>query len=473
MAVLALAALVGFVAYPTYPNYDSYYSLLWGRELIHLEPLSFEAYRAPTEHPLAIAFGAVLSLFGQDADRLLVALTIASFVVLAAGLYRLARISFTPVVGLLSVALLCTRFDFPFLAARGYIDVPFLAIVVWAAALEAASPRRGTPVLLLLAAAGLMRPEAWVLSGLYFLWCAWHASWRTRALQLALAGVAPVVWAAIDFAVTGDPLFSLHSTSGLAEELGRQKTLSDVPNATWTYLVNLDKLPVVVGGLAGLALATWYSPRRMVLPAAVLGAGIGTFVMVGVAGLSVIDRYLLVPSLMMMVFAAVGLGGWTMLRPGTPVRQLWAAAAVALALYGIVSAAFNVRLSGFTGELEFRGDAHASLERILDHPRVEAGLRCGPLSVPNHKLIPDARWLLGAAESDVIARSDVRAAAQRGDGSLRARIARGVALYATGTAIFRQALTDANDNPLDQVPGQLPGYMRAASDRYYAAYVRC
>ena len=48
IAVLALASLVGFVAFPTYPNYDSYYSLLWGRELVHLESLSFEAYRAPT-----------------------------------------------------------------------------------------------------------------------------------------------------------------------------------------------------------------------------------------------------------------------------------------------------------------------------------------------------------------------------------------------------------------------------------------
>ena len=40
-----------------------------------------------------------------------------------------------------------------------------MATVVWAGALEAARPRRGTVVFLLLAAAGLMRPEAWLLSG--------------------------------------------------------------------------------------------------------------------------------------------------------------------------------------------------------------------------------------------------------------------------------------------------------------------
>ena len=41
--------------------------------------------------------------------------------------------------------------------------------------------------------------------------------------------------------------------------------------------------------------------------------------MVGVAGLSVIDRYLLVPSLCVMIFAAVFIAGWTMLREGTRV----------------------------------------------------------------------------------------------------------------------------------------------------------
>ena len=65
LGALALAALVGFLVYPTYPNYDSYYSLLWGRELLGLDQLSFTAYRAPTEHPLAIAFGALLTPLGD------------------------------------------------------------------------------------------------------------------------------------------------------------------------------------------------------------------------------------------------------------------------------------------------------------------------------------------------------------------------------------------------------------------------
>ena len=217
LAALALATLVGFFVRPTFPNYDSYYSLLWGREVLHGTLPSFDAYRAPTEHPLAIAFGAVLALVGDDADRIMVGLTFASLVVLAAGMYRLAQASFGTLVGLIAAGLVCTRFDFPFLAARAYIDIPYLALIVWAVALEAARPRRGTPVLVLLAAAGLLRPEAWLLSGLYWLWCFPRASWPRRVGYAALTAIGPVVWTAVDFIATGDPVFSLTHTSGLAE----------------------------------------------------------------------------------------------------------------------------------------------------------------------------------------------------------------------------------------------------------------
>ena len=108
-----LAALVGYLVYPTYPNYDSYYSLLWGRELVGLDALSFTAYRAPTEHPLAIAFGALLTPLGDGADRVMVACAVISFLVLVAGVYALGKTAFTPLVGFAPAALLVSRFDFP------------------------------------------------------------------------------------------------------------------------------------------------------------------------------------------------------------------------------------------------------------------------------------------------------------------------------------------------------------------------
>ena len=251
-ALLCVGFLVGFLVFPTYPNYDSYYSLLWGREVLDLQAPFFEGFRVPTEHPLAIAAGALLSLLGEGGDRVWVAMTLASFLWLVWGIYRLGQVAFTPLVGAIAALLLLTRFDFAFLAARGYVDVPYMALVVWAAVLEAARPRRGWPVFALLAAAGLLRPEAWLLAGLYFLWMSHGATWGERARYAALAAIGPLAWAAVDGAVTGDPLFSLHYTSSSAEDLGRQRTLGEIPSALPTFFASLVKLPVLLGALAGL-----------------------------------------------------------------------------------------------------------------------------------------------------------------------------------------------------------------------------
>src|SRR3984885_2148266 len=72
LAVLCVGALIGYFAFPTYPTYDSFYALLWGRDLLHLHLPDFRVYRGPTEHPLAIAFGMLCSIFGDGGARLMV-----------------------------------------------------------------------------------------------------------------------------------------------------------------------------------------------------------------------------------------------------------------------------------------------------------------------------------------------------------------------------------------------------------------
>jgi hypothetical protein len=462
LAVLALAALVGFFVYPTYPNYDSLYSLIWGKDLLHGHLPVFEVYRGPTEHPLAIAFGGLMSIFGTEGDRLMVGATLASFVALAAGLYRLGAAAYSPLVGVIAGALLISRFDFPFLAARGYIDIPYLALVVWAAALETSRRRRGLPVFVLLGLASMMRPEAWLLIGAYWLYYVWREPWGERIKWAAIAAIGPLVWALTDLAVTGDPLFSLHATSSLAEELGRASGLGAVPHATWAFLKNMDKAPVLILGIVGLVTAVILVPRRLGLPALLLGVGLATFGLVGVAGLSIIDRYLLIPALMLMIYAGVALGGWTMLEPGRA-RSLWRAGFGIAAVGAVVYTIINLNLVRFTNELRFREHYRSDLHAILKDPAVKAGLRCGPLSTPNHKLIPDVRWITGLDEDHVLARSDPRAAK---------RVRTGVALYVTDRyAILRQAFVSPLDAALTQAPP--PGFHRVATTAYYGAYVRC
>jgi hypothetical protein len=460
-ALLCIGFAVGFFIYPTYPNYDSYYSLLWGREVLDGTTPVFEGFRVPTEHPLAIVAGALLSLFGEPADRIWVGMTFVTLLLLVWAIYRLGRIAFTPLVGAIAAALLLTRFDFAFLAARGYIDVPYMALVLWAAVLEAERPRRGGPVWVLLACAGLLRPEAWLLAGLYFLWMAWRATWPERLRYAVLAAIGPVLWAATDYAVTGDPLFSLHYTSSSAEELGRQRTLGEIPSAVPYFFGSLVKLPVLGAAVIGIVLAALIAPRRMAMPVVLLVSSLGTFVLIGIAGLSVIERYLIVGALALLVFAAVTVGGWTMLRPGTWVRRAWVAVAVALVVYGVVFTAVRVNLTRFENELGFRGEAHTALQSVLRDPQVKAGLRCGPLTLPNHKLVPDSRWILEAPYDRVLTRAD-------GD----VRQTRGVAIYVTSRfALFKHALTDPADGALVQVPP--PGWRRVALSEFYAAYVHC
>jgi hypothetical protein len=344
--------------------------------------------------------------------------------------------------------------------------------------LEGTRLRRGTPVFLLLAAAGLLRPEGWFLAALYWLWMAWRASWPERVRYAALAAIGPVGWCGLDAIVTGDPLFSLHYTSASAEDLGRSLPLSQLPSQLPGFFEDLVKLPVLVAALLGIALGAVISPRRIVMPAVLVAAGLGTFILLAAAGASVIERYLTVPALALMVFAAVALGGFTMLEKGR-LRTGWMAAAALVVVAGVAYTATHLNLSRFDNELRFRGQAHRDLTAVLDDPRVKAGLKCGPLTGPNHKIVPDSRWIAGLPDGDVLARAwmyRVDATPSKYSAADRAKVARakqkGVAIVVTSRfAIFKHAWTDDSDDALIQVPPE--GFTRVKTSRFYAAYVRC
>ncbi len=473
-AVMCVGAVVGYFAFPTYPTYDSFYALLWGRDLLHLHLPDFRVYRGPTEHPLAIAFGMLCSIFGQGGARLMILGSIGSFVAAVAGMYRLGRLCFGPVVGLIAALLLLSRFFVENLAAQGYLDISYLALIVWAIVLEVERRRRGTSVFLVLAAAGLLRPDAWVLSGVYWLWCAWPAPNRTRLRYLGLAAIAPVIWAGLDAIVTGNPLYSLTATAGLAQELERTQGLGSVLGSLWTYTDRIDKLPVILGALIGLPLAIWMAPRRVLVPLAALVLLYGVYIAEGAVGASVIDRYLLGGATVLLLFCAVFIGGWAMLEPGSTLRRVWIAGAVVLVLYGGASAATTLSLSSLRTTLAQHEDFHEGLVAALKSPAVKVQLqRCPLVSLPNNKLIPDARWILDSVgQHDIVARSEARSDVGKGSHVLEKRIEGGsVAVYPLGSAVFVDAIVDVGDDPRDQVP--LLGFQRIYTSRYYAVYGNC
>lgn len=459
LAALVLCAVLAWALIPTYPDYDAYHHLIWGRDLLEGAAPGFEDYAAPTQHPLYLALGALLSLAGEFGDRLLVLVTILSLVALIAATYALGRALFNAAVAVAGAIFVGSSFAFALYAARAFLDMPFLALVVWAAALEASRPRRGLSPMALLVAAGLLRPEAWVLAGLYWLWCLPGSELRARATLLALVVVAPVGWALVDLAVTGDPLFSLHSTSSLAESLERERGLRNVPASFATFLADLARPPVALAGVVGLLLAVRrFGARRMAVPLALAGTGAITFVAIGIAGLSLIPRYLTLPAVALCMLAGYAVLGFTMLPAGAT-RTRWrrlAAGALAIGVaFLVVKASSFGRLHD---ELRFIDRTHDELAGLLAEPRVRAGLRCGALTFPTYRLVPDARWQLDAGADAIHTRAGGRPAGA-------------IAVYVTGDDKFERRFgrADGVSRATNRPPPGEPAVVRGP----FAAYDVC
>lgn len=476
LASVCALALACFFAFRTYPTYDSLYALLWGRELLHGHLPNLHVYRAPTEHPLALAFGAFCSLFGQAGARLAVLGAVASFVALVTGIYRVAHLCFGRLVALIAVLLALSRFFVENLALQGFLDVTYAALVVWAVALEVQRPRRGAPASALLCAAGLLRPEAWLLSGVYWLWCSWSAgaSLRARLGLLALAALAPAIWIGLDAALTGDPFYSLSSTSDLAQQLGRAQGLGGVLSSTWTYAVRIDKLPVVLGAIAGIVAALRLAPRRSVAALALLVSLLVAFTAEGAAGASVLDRYMVPSAIVMLIFCALALGGWSLLDRRSRARRIWTVAAAVLVLYGIVQVNSTLTVRGLRETLSYHEELDSGLKAALRNQTVLSAIsRCGLVSLPNNKLIPDVRWMLDdPPKVEVAARSQAREQVAGGSTSLSRRLRAGsVAIYPRAVTHFFNAVAGFGEGPLVAQPQV--GFRTVYASRTYAIYANC
>lgn len=449
LIALSALALAAWALIPTYPNYDSYFHLVWGREIAGGASPGFEAYAAPTEHPLWVLTAALASLAGEHGDRVLVLVTFLSHVALIAGVFAFARAVFDEATAWVGALLVGSSFALLLYASRAYVDVPFLALVLWAAAVEA-GPRTRTSrtPMALLAVAGLLRPEAWVLSGALLAW-----RWRERARLdlLAIAAAAPLLWVLTDLVVTGDPIFSLSSTSELARALGRPRGIGHVPESFVSFLADTAREPVAAAGVVGMALA-WRARRRLHRPElayALFVAGAVTFVGTGIGGLSILPRYLTVPAVSLCIFAAFAL---------TRDRRVLIAAIVAGLAFTAVKLGTVDRL---TTELRYNRSIHRDLVSLLDDGAVRRALRCGPLSTPNYRLVPESRWHLDADSSAVVARSAPGADPETG-----------VALVVAGQekTIKRYGYADGAPRRTNRPPA---GFAPLARRGSFVALVRC
>jgi hypothetical protein len=264
----------------------------------------------------------------------------------------------------------------------------------------------------------------------------------------------------VDASVTGDPLHSFHATTELADELNRERGIGAVPGAFVSFVGATVRPPVAALALAGAVIAWWHPGRQALrVPVALFACGVATFVGTGILGLSIIPRYLTVPAVALCLFAGHALAGFTTLPAAHPLRRRWAQTSAAAAVLGLVVLAILApSLGRITDELRFLRATHDSLVALLDDPPVRAAMRCGPVTFPNYRLVPDARWMLDVPARRVGARS-----AQRRD--------RGVAIFVVGRKELERYGFAAGASPTTNAPD--PGFAPIARNDSYAAYAAC
>jgi hypothetical protein len=471
-ALLALGALVVlavFVVFQTYPNYDTYYTLVWGKELAHWRLPDYDVLRTPTPHPLSTLVAWLMAPFGTASDRILVLASLFGLLGFYVATFVFCERLLGRPIALIAVAVMVTRTDMQLLALRAMFDLPFYLLVFGAAVLELRRPRCGWPVLVVLALAGLLRPEAWLLAGAYWLWLA-PVTPRPQLIRYALlVAAAPLIWVASDLIVTGEPLYSLTSTREVSGEFGRNRGLIDAIAHIPEYSGGNDRsVTVGVGGL-GMLLAIYILRRRAALPLALGGLGVATFLIIAAAGLSVIPRYMTIPSLLLSLCVAVALGGWTLVEGRTPRRVAIGIAVVSVLVIGWRAPYYYRDFAKLADQARFIEAQHKGLKGILDEPRVVPAVHtCRPITVPTHSAIPVIRYETGLPKQAIEA-----SIAQR-------RPPREGVLLIGRTFNFEPGAGRANTSSKPSASARkrwsnkpLPGFDRIGRSGRWKAYARC
>jgi hypothetical protein len=469
---LRLIAGVGFV------NYDTLYALAWGGQLSRGQPPAYDVAVAPTPHPLLELLGVVLVPLGPRTAR--DTMVVLGFLALAGCgwvIYRLGAQWFNRAAGALAALIFLTRVPVLSYGVRAYVDIPYVLLVLSALLVESRRTRAGAPVLALLALAGLLRPEAWAFSGIYWLyWIGWvPALWHRRrerparfrrperprreiALLALLAAAAPLVWIASDLAITGDALWSLSNTRHTAATLGRVKGIASVPEYIPRRIGEILRPPVLAAAALG-GLLSWAWLRRGALPGAAAGVlAVVVFAFFAALGLPINTRYAFLASAILCVFAGAGASGWLNLRREDAHRRWWIAGAVLVVLAVVAYAPAQYRT------------AHREMDKLARQQSIEGdllalvgdraiNLACGPVGVPNHAPIPLLALFLKTSPRNVV--------------SLQVgHIASGVYVDPASMAVESDYVLDPKD-PVAKAVSVPPGFTETRANRSWLIFDRC
>ncbi|HEV3070459.1 MAG TPA: hypothetical protein VGY76_03425 [Solirubrobacteraceae bacterium] len=511
LAVLLGALLLRLITGVGFANYDTLYALVWGQQLAGGHTPQYAIPLAPTPHPLIEALGLLLAPLGPaGVENVTVALGFLALAGCAWVVYRLGALWFGRAAGVIAAVLLLTRVRVLSDGVRAYVDLPYLLLVL-SALLVACLPRRrgprteadnrldpppqtadpprrtadpalqtddppsrtadpppqtafaGSPVavLALLALAGLLRPEAWAFSGLYWLYLLIAQRASPRRL-VGLAGIvicAPLLWIFSDFLVSGHPLWSLTNTRHTAHELARVTGIANVPQYIPRRIGEILRPPVLVAAALGGILGLLWLRSRVLLGALAGVAAVGVFALFAAAGLPINTRYAFLAAALLCVFAGGGICGWLRLPAGDPRRRWWGAVGGLLLLLLLVTVPAQYR-SADRELSNLRRQQSIQDELVALVAAHTISLRCaGLVGVPNHRPIPLLALRLDASPARILS-AQVQP------------LVRGTYVDPASGQVERAYTLDPHDpHPLTaKVPA---GFARAGGNRSWLIFRRC
>lgn len=475
LAWVAAVAAVLLLVFPLgFPNYDTIYSLLWGREMADGMSPDRGAPLPPTPHPLYETWGMVTAPFGDGAIDLTMVLAYVSLGLVGYLVYRLGSLWFDRPIGAVAALIVLTRAPFLSNGLRAYIDLPYIVLVLAALVVETRRPRAGWPVLVLLALAGLLRPEAWLFSFAYLAYLALDLErpdggglrlrlrerGRDELLGLtALALAAPIGWAAFDWITAGSPTYSFTGTRETVETLERQTGPVDLVLYGPRRLGEVLQWPGMLGAAGGIVLGLALLRRRSAVGVAATVLALGAFAILATAGLAIIPRYTMLAAAILAVFAALALLGWRLLEREHPWRRAWQAFAALVALMFVAWGPNQYDLlHRVDTDLTNQSAIESDLDDLADSGAFEPP--CLPISVPNHRAVPRLAFDLDLRPSQILSSSEQR------------QPRRGHFLNPASRFVIQNFILDPND-PSRFVTTVPPGFREVARNESWVLYRRC
>jgi hypothetical protein len=493
--IAAVTALLLLIFPLGFPNYDTIYALLWGREIAHGSSPDAGAALPPTPHPLAELFGAVTTPLGDGAIDLTMVVAYLSLGLVGYLVYRLGSLWFDRPIGVVAALIVLTRAPYLSNGLRAYVDLPYIALVLGALAIESKRPRAGWPVLALLALAGLLRPEAWLFSLAYLTYLfldlsrlserfrGGHESEKGVSLEpadtqsaglirpalvgtrgtpfvlVAIALAGPILWALFDWITSGSPTYSFTGTRDTVETLERQTGLVDLILYGPRRLGEVLQWPGMVGAAGGIALGLAFLRRRSELGVMAVALALLAFAVLACAGLAIIPRYTMLAAAVLAIFVALALLGWRLLESGHPGRRPWQAFAVFVALMFVI---WGPNQYDLLHRVDTDLGNQSEIESDLNDLARSNGFEplCLPISVPNHRAVPRLAFDLDVRPSRIVSSSEQR------------QPRHGYFLKPASPFVIHNFILDPND-PSRFTSTVPPGFHRAARNDSWVLFRRC